>query len=484
MAQRAAIASPATGLLVFQTDGAIGFYFYNGSSWSLLGGNSSTLPSDPFGPAKLLSKANDFVTPTLLYYPKSTTAVNMYGPFQLQQEGTNRTVVQHPVLGRGVNYPLSSGTYTRLFALTNINASVQQGFYIKAPADKAGQITIYAENGSGAATTMLLNGTLVNSANGNASINITPLGSDCYLIRVRCTYEATVPTSYTCRISLMQTTDAALNVQVHRYVVADEVPANGYTVETVAERNNSPYIGKIGLFIGDSQAQSDIMTEMMRQLGCSFFVYADGGRSVKYKSARNQSLYDEGWLYHESWQSFLKEIKALREPDFIVSQVSYNDVPSAGAALAATQVQAVRMNYPTPLDDSATMLSKKAAFAALSETQRESIFMYKPTYAALIQNIVQLFPNARYKTVELQYYPGGYADGDAARNAIKPGIDQLNADMKEVSAYMGVTFIPANTLSGEPWWSMEEFIDSIHYKGSVGKRLGYYYARTLLNQGL
>lgn len=35
-AQRTAIASPATGLLVYQTDGTAGFYFYNGSSWTAL----------------------------------------------------------------------------------------------------------------------------------------------------------------------------------------------------------------------------------------------------------------------------------------------------------------------------------------------------------------------------------------------------------------------------------------------------------------
>src|SRR5215470_7758862 len=35
-AQKTAIASPATGLLVYQTDGTAGFYFFNGSSWSPL----------------------------------------------------------------------------------------------------------------------------------------------------------------------------------------------------------------------------------------------------------------------------------------------------------------------------------------------------------------------------------------------------------------------------------------------------------------
>ncbi|MFT3912465.1 MAG: hypothetical protein QM737_23760 [Ferruginibacter sp.] len=34
--QKNAIATPATGLLVYQTDGDTGFYYYNGASWFLL----------------------------------------------------------------------------------------------------------------------------------------------------------------------------------------------------------------------------------------------------------------------------------------------------------------------------------------------------------------------------------------------------------------------------------------------------------------
>ena len=41
-AQRVAIAAPATGLLLYQTDGTAGFYFYNGSWTSLSGGSGST----------------------------------------------------------------------------------------------------------------------------------------------------------------------------------------------------------------------------------------------------------------------------------------------------------------------------------------------------------------------------------------------------------------------------------------------------------
>ncbi|AMR27015.1 hypothetical protein A0257_07765 [Hymenobacter psoromatis] len=38
--QRGSIASPATGLLVYQTDGTAGFYFYNGTAWTALSGGS------------------------------------------------------------------------------------------------------------------------------------------------------------------------------------------------------------------------------------------------------------------------------------------------------------------------------------------------------------------------------------------------------------------------------------------------------------
>ena len=36
-AQKAAIATPATGLMVFQTDGTAGYYYYSGSAWTMVG---------------------------------------------------------------------------------------------------------------------------------------------------------------------------------------------------------------------------------------------------------------------------------------------------------------------------------------------------------------------------------------------------------------------------------------------------------------
>ena len=41
-AQRDEITSAATGLIIYQTDGTAGFYYYNGSSWGEVGATSTT----------------------------------------------------------------------------------------------------------------------------------------------------------------------------------------------------------------------------------------------------------------------------------------------------------------------------------------------------------------------------------------------------------------------------------------------------------
>ena len=41
-AQRTAIATPATGLLVYQTNAPAGFYYYDGTAWLLLAAGSGS----------------------------------------------------------------------------------------------------------------------------------------------------------------------------------------------------------------------------------------------------------------------------------------------------------------------------------------------------------------------------------------------------------------------------------------------------------
>ncbi|MBI3138408.1 MAG: hypothetical protein HYZ15_07475 [Sphingobacteriales bacterium] len=56
LAQRTAIAAPASGLLIYQTDNAPGFYYYNGGGWSNIGGN--TLPSGTIVMSNTYHEAN------------------------------------------------------------------------------------------------------------------------------------------------------------------------------------------------------------------------------------------------------------------------------------------------------------------------------------------------------------------------------------------------------------------------------------------
>jgi hypothetical protein len=56
-AQRTAINPAATGLLVYQTDGTAGFYFYSGTAWTSLSGGSATGPQGPQGPQGIAGPA-------------------------------------------------------------------------------------------------------------------------------------------------------------------------------------------------------------------------------------------------------------------------------------------------------------------------------------------------------------------------------------------------------------------------------------------
>ena len=46
--QRDAITSAAKGLMIYQTDGTVGFYYYNGSSWTEVGATSKTYSVNTF----------------------------------------------------------------------------------------------------------------------------------------------------------------------------------------------------------------------------------------------------------------------------------------------------------------------------------------------------------------------------------------------------------------------------------------------------
>ncbi|MCF6142543.1 hypothetical protein L1S34_14720 [Flavobacterium sp. K77] len=123
--QRTAIATPATGLMVYQTDATAGFYFYNGTAWTSLNGTNGTNGTNgangqgvPTGGTanQVLAKVNatDFntqwVTPSgadNLGNHTATTTLNMNS--NAITGATNITATGTATLG-GNAYPTNTGT--------------------------------------------------------------------------------------------------------------------------------------------------------------------------------------------------------------------------------------------------------------------------------------------------------------------------------------------------------------------------------------
>ena len=70
-AQRNAISSPATGLMIYQTDGTTGFYYWSGAAWTAVGGGGSgtvtSVSSANLTPLFTSSVATSTTTPAISY---------------------------------------------------------------------------------------------------------------------------------------------------------------------------------------------------------------------------------------------------------------------------------------------------------------------------------------------------------------------------------------------------------------------------------
>tara|TARA_B110000305_G_C19353372_1_gene595462 strand:- start:669 stop:1169 length:501 start_codon:yes stop_codon:yes gene_type:complete len=75
VADRDAISPAATGLMVYQTDGTAGFYYYNGSSWNEVTSASSSV-TEAFD--EVLDTAANQISFTLSQTPTSSATIKMF----------------------------------------------------------------------------------------------------------------------------------------------------------------------------------------------------------------------------------------------------------------------------------------------------------------------------------------------------------------------------------------------------------------------
>jgi uncharacterized small protein (DUF1192 family) len=124
-AQRSAISSPATGLMVYQTDGTAGNYYYNGSAWVyIINATSGTLPVANGGTgvttstgtgSVVLSNSPTLVTPAL-GTPSSLVGTNITGTATALNIGGNATTATNLAGGLGgqIPYQTAAGTTAML----------------------------------------------------------------------------------------------------------------------------------------------------------------------------------------------------------------------------------------------------------------------------------------------------------------------------------------------------------------------------------
>lgn len=104
-AQRNAIASPAEGLLVYDTD-LNALYDYNGSAWSAVGGNGLTLP---YSAAPALPGLAFAISNTGTAIQGAATAASAYGIFGVNNTASGFGIGGNSISGTGV-YGFSSGS--------------------------------------------------------------------------------------------------------------------------------------------------------------------------------------------------------------------------------------------------------------------------------------------------------------------------------------------------------------------------------------
>lgn len=133
--QRSAIVSPATGLLVYQTDAPVGFYFYNGSAWAQVGGGAG-------GISVPISIANGGTGATT-----QSVAANNLLPSQSSGTSASGGTSGSMLLTDGANVSWSTTTAVKYFMVTQgIYPNATQGCLNDQGIGCIGQIVIRRTN--------------------------------------------------------------------------------------------------------------------------------------------------------------------------------------------------------------------------------------------------------------------------------------------------------------------------------------------------
>lgn len=376
-------------------------------------------------------------------------------------------------------------TASKLIPIGSILEKTKIIFGLRIDASVAAASLIEVSDGSGNTNRYEMSGAVYSSGNSQATEFKLLAKSGNYYVYEVVIAGSTAAAQQNCRIAVKNTTatSGTFNVGLFGVKAFRYVDNFNYFLDTpYSNTENSPFLKKNLMYFGDSQSRGNIAFEFMRQLGCNVYWNAAGSRAMKYRSGQDAAS-DKNWLYHWSRrQHIVNAITDGGEFALYVFNVSYND-GAGGGTLSDAAIQAVLDNYPTITDDATTVTNKLSIFNALTETQRESVFGYKQTFAAMLKQIIEYQPNAKIFLTTMLYNPQGNGTSESQRTLIKSTRDSCNADIREIASYFGVSVIDTNSNSGHYFGNMKTHVsDGLHFDEVIGKRIGYFTAKNILMQ--
>lgn len=191
-----------------------------------------------------------------------------------------------------------------------------------------------------------------------------------------------------------------------------------YRYHSLAEKNNSIWIGKNATYVGDSEFNDQIMAcELSRQFGFNVYDSHRGGHAMKYINSAS-------WFYDYAKRDIVLGFESI---SLFIMAASSNDSFGGGSSSYA-HVQQVLDSYPVYGDDTASVASKLAIFAAMSESQKQDIFNYKATYSAYLKQILDNHRDTRIIITSVPISCGGYLTGTTGSDGYGQWISGSNAD--------------------------------------------------------
>ncbi|WP_151867952.1 SGNH/GDSL hydrolase family protein, partial [Acinetobacter soli] len=444
-----------------------------------------------------------FLNPIAFYPDLSTTAGSIPTNSNLQDpdytlgyrltHASSYSKIYDNFAGESLKYPVNFGTSpASLFTVSNIyrNCEMLIGMKIDPSLVKASSFVI--RNGSGAESRYSFFDGVASQTN-NTNVTATLISNDIdtgysiwkIVINPDLAIVASQSQSITARNT--STSTGTFDIIAYNPILSEKI--NYQSDIPQSKTKDSPWVGKNLMYFGDSNSRGNIAIEMIKNLGCNVYWNAEGGRSMQYRGV-SDAAHDMGWLYHWERRSHIKTLKdAGKLIDLFLFHASYNDT-SGGGTLSDEAIQAVLDNYPTLQDDAATVTSKLAIFSAMTVQQRKDIFGYKQTFAAYLLQIITMFPTAKIFLSTMLYSPASI-DGTGSTSGTvnqqraydKPIRDAINADIRAIAAWYGVTVLDAATHAGYYYGNMTNYTsDTIHFNEIIGKRIGYFEAKSILMQ--